>query len=151
MDGGSWRTICVQGFKASVAPTPDPGYAIGETVFLDRFQFFKSGSVDEAMNIRLAIIDNIFIPLNTFTTTTPQLIGLSTNTIASTAGIATGDPITFNFDSLALTYGHNDQEELANNNYAAVFVNVGVDTGSGAPLTPALVSALSDRRICGRE
>jgi hypothetical protein len=61
-------------------------------------------------------------------------VGLSTNAIASTAGIATGDPVAFDFANLPLTYG---------TDYAAVFVNVGTDVGSGAPLTPVLVSALA--------
>jgi hypothetical protein len=50
--------------------------------------------------------------------------------VASTAGIATGQPITFSFNSLPLTYG---------NDYGAVFVNV---AGDGS-LTPVLVSALT--------
>ena len=137
-DGGTWRTIYAQGFKASVSPVPDPGLAITDTVHLDRFQFFKSGTADSASNIQLAIVNNIFLNLDTFTTGSSQYVGLSTNTIASTASLATGDPITFNFDHLPLTYGANNSDELANNNYAAIFVN----NNSGV-LTPVLVSALS--------
>ena len=69
-------------------------------VHLDRFQFFKSGTADTASNIQLAIVNNFFLNLQTFTTSSPELVGLSTNTIASTASIATGDPITFNFNHL---------------------------------------------------
>src|SRR5262245_31731579 len=93
-DGGSWRTIYAQGFKASVSPNPNPGLGLTDTVHLDRFQFFKSGTADTASNIQLAIVSNIFLNLQTFTTSSPELVGLSTNTVASTASIATGDPIT---------------------------------------------------------
>ena len=48
--------------------------------------------------------------------------------------LATGDPISFSFPSLSLTYG---------SDYAAVFVN---DDGSGA-LTPVLVSALTENYV----
>jgi hypothetical protein len=136
-DGGTWRTVYAQGFKASVSPNPDPALALTDTVHLDRFQFFKSGTADSAANIQLAIVNNIFLNLQTFTISSPELVGLSTNTIASTASIATGDPITFNFNHLALTYGANTQDELANNNYAAIFVNNNAGT-----LTPVLVSTL---------
>src|SRR3954469_6354212 len=117
LDGGTWRTIYAQGFKPSVSPNPDPILAPADTVHLDRFQFFKSGTADSASNIQLAIINNYFLNLQTFTTTSPELLGLSTNTIASTASIATGDPITFNFNHLPLTYGANTQDEIGNNNY----------------------------------
>jgi hypothetical protein len=96
---------------------------------LDRFQFFKSGNVDSAMNIRLAIVNNFFLNLDTFTTSSPELEGLSTNSIASTTGIATGDPITFDFDSLPLTFG---------NDYAAIFVT----EGAGGALSPVLVATM---------
>jgi hypothetical protein len=138
LDGGSWRTIYAQGFKAGAAPNPNPGHAIGDTVHLDRFQFFKSGTPDTAANIQLAIVNNYFVNLDTLTVNSVEFVGLSTNTIASTAGIATGDPITFEFDSLPLLYGADTPEELLNNNYAAIFVNV----GGGGELTPVLVSAL---------
>jgi hypothetical protein len=72
------------------------------------------------------------------TSTSPTVVGLSSNTVASTAGIATGDPIAFDFANLPLVYG---------NYYAAVFVNVGTDVGSGAPLTPIRVSALTANYI----
>jgi hypothetical protein len=136
-DGGSWRTIYAQGFKASVSPNPNPGLGLTDTVHLDRFQFFKSGTADTASNIQLAIVSNFFLNLQTFTTTSPELVGLSTNTITSTASLATGDPIVFNFNHLALTYGADSQDELGNNNYAAIFVN-----NNSGTLTPLLVSAL---------
>jgi hypothetical protein len=108
-----------------------------DIVHLDRFQFFKSGTTDTASNIRLAIVNNLFLNLQTFTTNSPELVGLSTNTIPSTASFATGEPITFNFNHLPLTYGADNQDELGNNNYAAVFVN-----NNNGTLTPVLVSAL---------
>lgn len=137
LDGGSWNTVYVQGFNTSLGATPNPGVANGSPVSLSKFEFFKSGSVDSAANIRLAIIDNIFPSsptVNHMTTTSPIVVGLSTNTIADTTGIAPGDPIAFDFADLPLTYG---------TDYAAVLVNVGTDSGNGAPLTPVRVSALT--------
>ncbi len=128
-DGASWNSLYAQGFSPSEAATPNPGLPSDAIVPLDRFQFFKSGNVDSAMNFRLAIVSNFFLNLDTFTTASAELVGLSTNTIASTAGIATGDPITFNFDSLPLTYG---------NDYAAIFVT----EGGGGALSPVLVATL---------
>ena len=136
-DGGNWQTVYVQGFNSSLGATPNPGLTNGDPVYLSKFEFFKSGNADAASNIRLAILNNIFPnnPLVTNTTTTsPTLVGLSTNTIASTAAINTGDPVAFDFNNLQLSYG---------SDYAAVFVNVGTDVGNGAPLTPVLVSALT--------
>src|SRR5688572_3484035 len=128
-DGGSWATLYGQGFSPSVAPSPNPGLADTDTVLLDQFQFFKSGNTDAAANIRLAILDNFYTNLQGLNTSWPAVVGLSTNTIDSTASIATGEAITFDFDNLELTYG---------GDYGAVFVNV----GSGGELTPVLVSTL---------
>jgi hypothetical protein len=137
LSGGSWNTVYVQGFNTFLGATPDPGVSVGSPVTLSKFEFFKSGSADSAADIRLAIINSLFPgspPVNAMTTTSPTVLGLSTNTIASTGPLATGASIAFDFANLPLTYG---------TNYAAVFVNVGTDTGSGAPLTPVLVSALT--------
>ncbi len=141
LDGGNWQTLFVQGFNSSLGATPSPGLANGAPVYLQKFEFFKSGSTDSASNIRLAIVNSMFPnnPLVTnMTATSPTVVGLSTNSIAGTAGIATGDPIAFNFNNLALNYG---------SDYAAVFVNVGADVGNGAPLTPVRVSALAANYI----
>jgi hypothetical protein len=135
-DGGNWNAVYAQGFKASMLATPNPGLAATDTVSLDRFQFFKSGNADITASFRLAIVDNFFVDLDTFSTTTPQLIGLSTNTITGTSQFATGAPITFNFDSLPLVYG--DGEDSSDNNYAAIFVT----EGTGGALTPILVPVL---------
>lgn len=137
LDGSNWNTVFVQGFSTSLGATPNPGVANGSPVTLSKFEFFKSGNADTASNIRLAILNSIFPgspTVNNTTSTSPTVVGLSTNTIASTAGIATGDPVAFDFANLPLTYG---------TDYAAVFVNVGTDVGSGAPLTPVRVSALT--------
>src|SRR6476659_7029070 len=64
-DGGTWRTIYAQGFKPSVSPNPNPGLAPTNTVHLDRFQFFKSGTPDSASNVQLAIVNNYFLNLQT--------------------------------------------------------------------------------------
>lgn len=137
LDGGNWQTLYAQGFNSSLGATPNPGLSAGNPVYLTKFEFFKSGSADSASNIRLAIINSMFPSsptVTTMTSTSPTVVGLSTNTIASTAGIATGDPIAFTFNNLPLSYG---------SDYAAVFVNVGTDVGNGAPLTPVRVSALA--------
>lgn len=135
-DGGNWNSIYGQGFKASIAPNPDPGLAMTDTVRLDRFQFFKSGNADVATDFQLAILDNLFVDLDTLTTSSPELVGLSTNTISGTSTILTGAPITFDFNGLELVYG--DGEDSVDNNYAAIFVTV----GDGGSLTPILVPAL---------
>ena len=130
-DGGQWGAVFAQGFSPAVEPNPDPGLSAGDTVYLDGFQFFKSGNADGSTNIQLAILDNIWYDFNTpLTTSSSALVGLSTNTLADTAGIATGDPVSFDFSSLPLAYG---------SNYAAVAVNV---DGSGN-ITPVKVSALT--------
>lgn len=141
LDGGSWNTVYAQGFSTSLGATPDPGVANGSPVKLSKFEFFKSGNADGMSNIQLAILNDIFPSSPTIaamTSTSPTVLGLSSNSVASTAGIATGDPIAFNFANLPLVYG---------NYYAAVFVNVGSDVGSGAPLTPIRVSALTANYI----
>jgi hypothetical protein len=130
LDGGTWNTVYVQGFSPSLGPTPNPGLAAGDTAYLRQFQFFKSGTADSAALIQLAILNNIFGDLTGLSTSSPLFVGVSNNIVASTALIPTGDPITFDFSNLPLTYG---------NNYAAVFVNVGLN----GELTPVLVSALT--------
>jgi hypothetical protein len=137
LSGGTWNTVFVQGFNTSLGATPNPGLSAGSPVTLSKFEFFKSGNADAAANIRLAILNSIFPgspTVNAMTSTSPTVVGLSTNTIAGTGSLATGASIAFDFANLPLTYG---------TNYAAVFVNVGTDVGSGAPLTPVLVSALT--------
>lgn len=128
LDGGSWNTIYAQGFSPSVSPNPNLGLGAGDQVSLTEFSFFKSGSSDNANNIKLAIITPFFANIQGFNTGSSFLVGLSDNTIAGTAGIAVGDPITFTFSNLALTYG---------NGYGAVLVSQ-----SGSVLTPQLVPAL---------
>jgi hypothetical protein len=82
-----------------------------------------------ASNIRLAIITPFFANLDGLTTASAEVVGLSTNMILSTSGIATGKPIQFDFDNLQLAFG---------DYYGAVFVNED-DSGN---LTPVLVSAI---------
>ena len=133
--GGTWQTLYVQGFSPSITPSPDPGAAAGDTVYLNQFQFYKSGTADSASNIQLAIFNTMYPNLSGLATSTSGFVGLSTNTIASTASLNLGDPETFTFNNLPLTYG---------SSYGAIFVNVGTDTGNGAPLTPVQVSALAE-------
>jgi hypothetical protein len=139
-DGSNWNRVYGQGFKASQSATPVQSLAPTDTVSLDRFQFFKSGSADATESFRLAILDNIFVDLDTLTTASPQLMGMSTNTIAGTASIATGAPISFDFDAVNLMYG--DGEDSTDFNYAAIFVTVGAEVDGVAPLSPVLVPAL---------
>jgi hypothetical protein len=128
-DGASWNTLYAQGFNAFVNDGLSEPLDIGDPVPLSRFEFFKSGNVDEAANIQLAIITPFFINLDGLTTASDAFVGVSSNTIASTASIATGDPLRFNFDDLELSFGEY---------YAAVFVNID-ELGN---VTPVLVSAL---------
>ena len=127
--GGNWQTLYAQGFSTSLGATPPPGAVNGDPVNLTQFQFFKSGTADTAANIQLAIFNTLYPNLTGLTTSSPNFIGLSANTIASTAGLSTGDAITFTFSNLGLVYG---------SDYGAYFVNV-----SGINLTPVRVSALA--------
>lgn len=127
--GGTWNTVYAQGFSTSLGATPAPAVNNGATVDLTQFQFFKSGNADSASSIQLAIFNTLYPNLTGLTTGSASFVGLSANTIASTASLSTGAPITFTFNNLPLIYG---------NNYAAYFVNV-----SGVNLTPVLVSALT--------
>ena len=125
LDGSQWSSIYAQGFSPSVEPSPNPGLGAGDTVYLQRFEFMKSGNAD-ASNLRLAILSNIFADLTGLSTSHWAFVGLSTNTVATTAGIGVGDPIEFQFGGLPLTYG---------SNYAAVLVTLG---GDNTTLTPTL-------------
>jgi hypothetical protein len=129
-DGGTWNTIYAQGFNAYVNDGMTVPLNIGDPVPLSRFEFFKSGTADTASNIRLAIITPFFMNLDGLTTASAGFVGVSSNTISNTTGIAEGAPIRFNFESLSLTFGEY---------YAAVFVNI---DGVGN-VTPVLVSALT--------
>jgi len=127
--GGTWNTIYGQGFSPSVDPSPNPGLSAGDTAYLDEFEFYKSGDSDSAANFKLAIVQPFYYDYSVqLTTSSSELIGLSTNTIASTGSLVEGDAITFNFASLPLNYG---------TDYGAVAVT---DDGSGN-LTPVLFSA----------
>ncbi len=129
-NGGSWSTVYAQGFSTSLGATPTPGVANGSTVGLTQFQFFKSGTADSAANIQLAIFNTMYPNLTGLNESSSAFVGLSANTLASTAALNTGDAETFSFNNLSLTYG---------NDYMAMFVNV----GAGGTLTPILVSALT--------
>jgi hypothetical protein len=138
-DGGSWGEsgLYAQGFNPFVHNPPDPGLAEGATAYLTNFRFFKSGLADAATNIRLAIVNNIFLNLQGLTaepgTPSAALVGLSTNAIANTSSLATGAPFDFQFSGLPLTYSGD-----LDGYYAAIFVNV----GAAGELTPVLVSTL---------
>lgn len=129
-DGSSWNTVYAQGFSPAVSPNPNPGLAAGDPVLLNTFKFYKSGNADSASNIRLAILDGLFPNIAGLNSGAFPVVGLSTNTIGGTAGLATGDAFAFDFAPLSLAYG---------GEYAAVFVS----EGAGGALTPVLVSALT--------
>jgi hypothetical protein len=129
--GTNTNHLFAQGFSPSVRANPDPFTDpmiedLETLVPLDRFRFFKSNYFFEdppgsgtfvplvATNFQLAIVNNYFLDLSTFTTSSPELEGLSTNTIATTEPLASGAPMDFLFDSLELTYGLD---------YAAIFVS----------------------------
>ncbi|TWT92851.1 hypothetical protein Pla108_39910 [Botrimarina colliarenosi] len=128
----NWNVLYAQGFSPYLDPSPDPGLEFGETVSLDRFQFFKAGLIEGAQEVaepfRLAIVSNYFVNLTGLTTEDPAIVGLSTNAINGSASTAVGDPFTFNFDGLELDYF---------TDYAALYV-----TESGGLLTPALVPSM---------
>lgn len=129
-DGSTWNTIYAQGFNAFVNDGLSEPLNFGDPVPLSRFEFFKSGNVDSAANIKLAIITPFFANIQGLTTSSAAFVGLSTNTISSTAGIATADPIRFDFADLQLNFG---------DYYGAAMVNVD-ESGN---ITPVLVSALT--------
>ena len=119
-----------QGFRPSLDTIPDPNHTATDLVGLDRFTFFKDGYTDTASNIKLAVFDNFYLDLTGLTTSRPEFMGISTNTIADTSALSVGDAYTFEFASLQLEYGAD---------YGALFVN---DDGLGN-LTPIKVSALT--------
>jgi len=132
--GLHWNTVYAQGFTAAVAPVPDPGLAFSDMVSLEQFQFFKSGNADTIgtaggpASVQMAIISNIYSNIANLTVGTAPVVGISTNSISSTAAVATGAPITFTFDNVHLIYGAN---------YGAVIVS-----NNGGLLTPQKISAL---------
>ncbi len=134
-DGGNWNTVYAQGFSPALAPNPDYGFSFNENISLERFQFFKSGTPDaigtagNPANVQLVILNNIFGDITNLSTSSPLVVGLSSNSIGSTAALATGAPITFQFNALQLRYG---------NSYAAVVVS-----NNGGLLTPVRMSALT--------
>jgi hypothetical protein len=128
--GGTWSTVYVQGFNTSLGASPVPAANVGDQVNLSEFDFYKSGTADSAANIQLAIFSSMYPNTVGLSTSTSGFIGLSTNTILSTAPIATGSPEQFFFNNLPLAYG---------TDYGALLVNV----GAGGSLTPVLVSALT--------
>ncbi|HEY1685185.1 MAG TPA: PEP-CTERM sorting domain-containing protein [Tepidisphaeraceae bacterium] len=133
-DGGTWNTVYAQGFNTSLGASPTPTANTGDPVTLSQFSFYKSGNSDSATNIQLAIFNTMY-PNTAAMSTDPStgFVGLSTNTIASTASLNTGDPINFMFNNLSLAYG---------SDYSAIFVN-----DSGGTLTPVLVSALTTNYV----
>lgn len=129
-EGSSWSTIYAQGFSPAVGSTPAMTLPAATPVELTNFQFFKSGNADTANDIRLAIIDGLFSDASSLADGMAPVLGVSTNVIGSTASLAVGDAISFDFDRLGLSYG---------GDYGAVFVT----EGAGGALTPVLVSALT--------
>ena len=129
LDGNSWNTLYGQGFNAFVNDGLSEPIEFFAPVPLSRIEFFKAGVADAASNIQLAIIEPFYANIGGLTTTSAAFIGVSTNTIASTAGIETGAPLRFNFDDLELLFG---------NYYGAIFVNID-ELGN---VTPVQVSAI---------
>ena len=147
-DGGVWNTVFVQGFSPSISPNPDLGLSFTDNISLEKFQFFKSGNADTIgttggpASVQLVILNNIFGDLTNLSTSSPLVVGLSSNSISSTANIATGAPITFTFNALQLQYGTNYAAVVVSNNngtltpvqisaLTANYTNTGVDNGDG--------------------
>ena len=148
---GNWNAIYAQGFSLG---TNDSGFGAagvtpGSAASLTQFQFFRSGrtSVNDdgtggtlptPTNVQLAIVNNFFLDLSTFTTSSPELVALSTNTIATipVSNLSSGEPLTFTFDNVPLTYGPSSALNTAYD-YAAIFVN-----NNGGTLTPVRVPAI---------
>jgi hypothetical protein len=135
LDGATWNRVYAQGFSPAVLPNPDPSLPFTEPVSLSQFQFFKSGTADSIgtasgpASVQLAILSNIYADLTNLSTSSPVVVGLSTNSITSTAAIPLGAPITFTFNGLPLRFG---------SSYGAVVVS-----NNGGVLTPVLISALT--------
>jgi hypothetical protein len=142
-DGGTWNTNYAQGFSPYVGDTSGLVSDFNSPVFLTQFQFYKSGTADSAANFKLAIVNNMYPLLSQdansqYYLPASSIVGVSTNTIASSSSIATGQPIAFTFDKLQLRYG---------NDYAANFVTV----GSNGNLYPVLVSSLTANYALGSD
>jgi hypothetical protein len=152
---GNWNAIYAQGFSAGTntsigGVSADPGITTGATVYLQQFDFWRSGrtSVNDdgsggtlpaLNNVRLAIVNNFFLNLSTFTTSSPELVALSTNTITSIpiSAANSGSPLVFSFNNTPLTYGPASDQNLSGEDYAAIFVNV-----NGTTITPVRVPAI---------
>lgn len=140
LDGGAWELMYGQGFNNAVNDGVDPGAS--KDVPLTRFEFYKGGLGDSASNIKLVIIggvgfgDGIYANLAGFDVNDPNgpVVGVSTNTIASTAGIGVGAPLRFDFEGVDL---------LDSVYYGAIFANV----DAAGIWTPVQVSALATNYI----
>lgn len=129
-DAGTWGTVYGQGFSPSINANPDPGLGSATPVYLSQFQLFRGSPTSiDSPNIELVILQGAYPNLTGLTTTSPLVVGISSNIIATTATLNSGDAITFNFDNVPLNDG---------DTYAA-----GLFTQSGTALTPVSVSALT--------
>jgi len=135
-NAGSWGSLMGQGFSPATSPNPDPGLDSSPTstatVALQQFQFFvgdPNAANSAPSNIEMVILNGAYPNLTGLTTTSSSVVGISSNVISSIAGSSSGDPITFNFNSLQLMYV---------SGYAA-----GLFTQSGTTLTPITISALT--------
>ncbi|HEY2826014.1 MAG TPA: dockerin type I domain-containing protein [Pirellulales bacterium] len=151
---GNWNAIYAQGFSAgtntAIGGTPtDPGLSSGSTVYLTNFTFYRSGRVSTTddgtgpplptpTNVQLALVNNFFLNTASFTTSSPELVALSTNTIASVpvSAASSGEPLSFSFNYAAMNYGPASDFNAAWD-YAAIFVNV-----NGTTITPVRVPAI---------
>ncbi|HTQ40165.1 MAG TPA: dockerin type I domain-containing protein [Pirellulales bacterium] len=136
---GSWNSLYGQGFSLGTDATGFGVFgATGNTVNLTQFQFFKSGNAD-ATGVQLAIVNWD----TNFSSTSPTVVGLSTNTLdVTSANYAVGAPISFTFNNLALTYGRGTYDQngfgvFESPDYAAIFVN-----NNGGTLTPVLTPVI---------
>lgn len=134
LDGGSWELMFGQGFNAFVNDGDPPN--IPDPVPLTRFEFYKSGLEDTASNIKLVILNGLYPDLTGFDVNDPNgpVIGVSTNTIATTTGIGIGAPLRFDFEGVDLVFGEY---------YGAIFANI----DEAGIWTPVLVSSLATNYV----
>lgn len=129
-DAGSWSLITAQSFSAT-STSGDTGSATGDTVYLTNFQFFQGDpTVAIPADTRLVILNSAYPDFSAGASTTGSyIVGISSNTLTAGSTFASGAPLSFDFDTLPLTYG---------STYAAGLFSV-----SGTTLTPVQLSALT--------
>lgn len=126
-DAGSYGTVTAQSFSPSIASNPNPGSAAGDTVYLSTFSFYETPN-SSGTGLKLVILDGAYPNLAGLTTSSPAVLGISTNTV-DIAAPSDGGALTFALANVPLLFG---------NTYAA-----GLFTQSGTSLTPVTTQLLT--------